>query len=299
MRFEKLLCAKAPFRLDLTAWVLRRRPDNKIDQWDGQAYQRAFLVEGRVVETSVSQVGPDTLCARVSDPGIEVESILTRVLALNADMQPFYDLARSDDRLNGLALRFQGVHPPRFASVFEAIVNAVCCQQLSLTVGLRILTAISEEYGKRSESGLFTFPEPEDLAAASYDRLRQLKLSSAKSATLISVGEAFASGSLTETELEALPDAEVVERLCQLKGIGRWSAEYALLRGLGRTHLFPGDDVGARGRLQKWLGLEEKLDYQKVHDLLLGWREFGGLVYFHMLLAGLDESGVLQMPPAR
>jgi DNA-3-methyladenine glycosylase II len=57
-------------------------------------------------------------------------------------------------------------------------------------------------------------------------------------------------------DLEAfdLNDAGAVTRLLELRGVGRWTAEYVLLRGLGRTHIFPGDDVGARNNLQRWLG---------------------------------------------
>jgi DNA-3-methyladenine glycosylase II len=58
-------------------------------------------------------------------------------------------------------------------------------------------------------------------------------------------------------DLEALSDlndADAVTRLSELRGVGRWTAEYVFLRGLGRTHIFPGDDVGARNNLQRWLG---------------------------------------------
>jgi DNA-3-methyladenine glycosylase II len=48
-----------------------------------------------------------------------------------------------------------------------------------------------------------------------------------------------------------------------LKGVGRWSAEYALLRGLGRWSVFPGDDIGARRHLKNWLQLDEPLNYEE------------------------------------
>lgn len=63
-----------------------------------------------------------------------------------------------------------------------------------------------------------------------------------------------------------------------------------MLRGLGRTHIFPGDDVGARKRLEKRLGLRKSLDYRGVSRVLRAWRDFGGLIYFHMLLDGLAEK---------
>ena len=52
------------------------------------------------------------------------------------------------------------------------------------------------------------------------------------------LGQAFASGAITDQELTSLADDEVVEQLTQIKGIGRWSADIALLRGLARLTLF-------------------------------------------------------------
>ena len=68
------------------------------------------------------------------------------------------------------------------------------------------------------------------------------------------LARSVAEGHLDLEGLATLPDGEAIDRLCGLRGVGRWTAEYVLLRGLGRTHVFPGDDVGARNNLQRWLG---------------------------------------------
>jgi DNA-3-methyladenine glycosylase II len=49
--------ALPPFRLDLTVWALRRRPDNAVDLWDGHTYRRALMLEGRTVEVAAVQDG--------------------------------------------------------------------------------------------------------------------------------------------------------------------------------------------------------------------------------------------------
>ena len=94
-----------------------------------------------------------------------------------------------------------------------------------------------------------------------------------------------------------LPDDEAVKYLCELRGVGRWSAEYVLLRGLGRTHVFPGDDVGARNNLQRWLRLAKPLNYERVRRVLARWDGYAGLIYFHLLLDRLTESGNLIETP--
>ena len=100
---------------------------------------------------------------------------------------------------------------------------------------------------------------------------------------------------LTVWTLRRRPDNAVDRwRLRGLRGVGRWTAEYVLLRGLGRTTIFPGDDVGARNNLQRWLQLAGPLDYEGVQRTLARWQRFGGLIYFHLLLDRLEEAGHLQ-----
>jgi DNA-3-methyladenine glycosylase II len=84
-----------------------------------------------------------------------------------------------------------------------------------------------------------------------------------------------------------------VARLRGLRGVGRWTAEYVLLRGLGRTHVFPGDDVGARNNLGRWLGLSSALDYDGVRRAVAAWHPYAGLVYFHLLMDRLASRGDL------
>jgi DNA-3-methyladenine glycosylase II len=95
-----------------------------------------------------------------------------------------------------------------------------------------------------------------------------------------------------------LDDRAALAALLRLRGVGRWSAEYALLRGLGRLHVFPGDDVGARNNLARWLGRPGPLDYAGVQSAVHRWQPFAGVVYFHLLLANLAEHGTLPESPA-
>jgi DNA-3-methyladenine glycosylase II len=81
---------------------------------------------------------------------------------------------------------------------------------------------------------------------------------------MIELARSVAPRRLDLDELENLDDAAAVARLRSLRGVGRWTAEYVLLRGLGRLHVFPGDDIGARNNLQRWLGILEPLDYDGV-----------------------------------
>jgi DNA-3-methyladenine glycosylase II len=64
-----------------------------------------------------------------------------------------------------------------------------------------------------------------------------------------------------------MSNEQIVEQLSSIRGIGRWSAEYALLRGFGRIDTFPGDDIGAQNNLERLFHLDKKPDYAEVKKL--------------------------------
>lgn len=100
------------------------------------------------------------------------------------------------------------------------------------------------------DSPLCAFPRASDIASLRPHDLRALGFSSSKSSALLELASRVESG----LDLEALADLDddrAIEQLQTLRGVGRWTAEYVLLRGLGRLELFPGDDVGARTNLAR------------------------------------------------
>ena len=137
------------------------------------------------------------------------------------------------------------------------------------------------------------FPLPADILRLSPDSLRRLGFSLAKARSLLELAQAAEAGQLEREELNKLNDDRVLGLLMSLRGIGRWTAEYALLRGLGRIDVFPGDDVGARNRLAQWLGRDGPMDYESVRRAVRQWNPYSGFVYFHLLLKGLAESKAL------
>ncbi len=286
-------------------WVLRRRPENAIDRWDGRCYRRALALGSGAVEVAVTQTGPPetprlrvTVAGERTGPGTRpaVTAALERLLGLRIDLTEFERFAACDARLGPLARRFRGMKPPRFPTVFECLVNAIACQQVTLTLGIRLLARLAETYGPDMGGGEVparAFPRPDDLARRKPEELRPLGFSRQKARAMIDLACAIAERRLDPEAMATESDEIVVDRLCRLRGVGRWTAEYVLLRGLGRLHVFPGDDVGARNNLQRWLKAPASLDYEGVHQALAPWQTYAGLIYFHLLLDRLAEIGVL------
>ena len=294
-----------PFRLDLTAWALRRRPSNVIDRWDGEMYRRVLVMNGNPVEVAVRQSGPPhsprirvSLTGRrmASDVKALTRTSLERLLGLQINLAEFYRLAEVDPKLGVLAQRFRGLKPPRFPTIFEALANAIACQQMSLSLGILLLSRITENFGVAVEGAAGTahaFPRPEDLAGLEPTAFRKLGFSYHKGRSLVDLARACVEGRANLEWLANLNNEASVERLLEFRGVGRWSAEYVLLRGLGRLNVYPGDDVGARNSLRYWLKLRKPLDYDGVRRVTAKWQPYAGFVYFHTLLDRLDAAGHL------
>lgn len=294
-----------PFRLDLTAWALRRRPDNLVDRWDGQTYARVLVLEGKPVEVEIAQIGSSVrprLRVTATGPGVTrgmrriLANCVERMLGTRIDLRGFYRLARKQPELGDLVRRFRGLKPPRFPTVYESLLCAFACQQVSLVVGVLLLNRLAENYGLAVEKNggrTCAFPRPQDLAAVSLEALGKLGFSRQKARAIIELSLAVTAGRLDLEKLVELDGDTLLERLHAIRGVGRWSAEYVSLRGFGRLHVFPGDDVGAQNKLQRYLGLNRPPDYKTVHRQLIQWGPYAGLIYFHLLLHGLAEKGYL------
>lgn len=295
-----------PFSLELTVWALRRRPYNRVDRWDGKTYSRILVLDGSAVKMSVAQEGgierPKlgvTAFSEVFGPEVvksKITSMLEKMFSLGKDFKEFYSLSEIDKRIGPLVKCFTGMRPPRFPTVFEALVNAISCQQVSLDLGIILLNRLSHSYGVPFGDGdgtLHAFPRPEDLAGLSPEDFKKLGFSRNKGRAIIELSEKVINGEAEVERLEGMKDTGIYQYLLKIRGVGRWSAEYALLRGLGRLNVFPGDDVGAQRNLQNFMGLKDRPDYEKIKRITSRWQPYAGFIYFHFLLDKLKTRGYL------
>ncbi len=297
----------APYRLDFTVWALRRQAHNRMDGWESETYRRVWRYRDGWLKVRLWQThgDPDPLLEGEIYQGPQderavswVREQLTWMLGLDRDLTPFCAIAATDSRLASMAARYRGLRPPRFASLFEGLVNAVACQQLSLHLGITLLNRLSKlcgvEAGEMDQ--VYPFPDPCSLLQLEVTALRDLGFSHQKVAALRALAEEAAAGGLEREDWQDLPNGEAVQRLLRLRGIGRWSGEYVLLRALGRLDVFPGDDVGARKSLSHWLEENGRMDYARVANRLRQWKPYAGMVYFLLLMRRLEGEDRVRGP---
>jgi DNA-3-methyladenine glycosylase II len=128
-------------------------------------------------------------------------------------------------------------------------------------------------------------PAAGELAAVDQGTLRGLGLSWRKAATVLDLAQRFSDGRLSETELRELPDQEVIKRLTEVKGIGAWTVQGALLIALQRPDVIRTDDLALRHAIQARYGLDHLPDAAQVADLAQRWRPYRSLASSLLLAA--------------
>jgi DNA-3-methyladenine glycosylase II len=136
---------------------------------------------------------------------------------------------------------FCALVPEKRGSPFQSLVQAVAHQQLNGTAANTILTRFKKLFPGRK------FPRPEDLAKVTDEQIRACGFSFAKIKSIRDIAEKALSGVIpTSREIVALSDDEIVERLTEVRGVGRWTVEMLLIFQLGRLDVLPADDFGVR-----------------------------------------------------
>lgn len=98
------------------------------------------------------------------------------LLGLNRNLHDFYQITQHDPQLNHLVCQFKGLKPPRFPTIFEALANAISCQQISLDAGLQIQNRLTEFLGirlKEKEQVLYAFPQVQAVANCTASELKK------------------------------------------------------------------------------------------------------------------------------
>ena len=135
--------------------------------------------------------------------------------------------------------------PEMRRSPFQSLVQAVAHQQLHGTAANTILGRFQKLFPGRK------FPRPEDLASVTDEQIRACGFSFAKIRAIRDIAEKTLSGVVpTSREIKKLSDLEIITRLTEVRGVGRWTVEMLLIFQLGREDVLPVDDFGVRAGFQ-------------------------------------------------
>ena len=206
-------------------------------------------------------------------------------------------LSQADPVLAGV-IRTVGpclLEPEAACHPFQTLARAIAHQQLNGTAANTILGRLIQSCGQGQ------FPTPQQVAAASTDSLRAAGFSFAKVAALRDLAEkTLASVVPDAATLRQLSDGEIIERLTQVRGVGRWTVEMLLIFQLGRPDVLPVDDFGVQAGFRAAYGLARMPRPKAIAAWGERWKPYRSTAAWYLWRAlELKRLGTLPLPSVR
>lgn len=199
---------------------------------------------------------------------------------LNRDLRPFYQLASKDQLLSEIVSSHRGLRIVGVNDLFEALCWAIMGQQISLHVAYSLKQKLVTTFGESlifEEKEYWLFPTPEKIASISLEDLRELSFTQRKAEYLLGVAQLMTEASLIRQRIENLALEQMEKELVAIRGIGKWSANYVMMRCFRHPDAFPLADVGLHNALKKILNQDEKptmLEIEAMAENWIGWRSY-------------------------
>lgn len=189
-----------------------------------------------------------------------------------------------------LEIRSEGTH-------FDALLRSIIYQQLSGKAAATIHARLKALFGDRA-------PTPAELLSASDEQLRGVGLSRQKLSYLRDLAGKVESGvvPLSADAIDHLGDDEIVERLVQVKGIGRWTVQMFLIFRLGRPDVLPDLDLGIQNAIRRAYRMRKQPGPKDVLRIGSKWRPHASVASWYLwrsLDAGREQNAATTRRPRR
>lgn len=223
------------------------------------------------------------------------EQALTYLFNLNFPLTSFYRQIETDPSMTKIAHQLYGLKNPTTPTVFEALVDSIVEQQISIKVARTIEERLCKKFGDKVEIGgqiYFAYPSPQNIKAACISDIRGVGLSQRKAEYIYGAAELIADGKL---DLEAMKNQQdpqaIIEELDEIKGIGVWTAELTMLRGMQRLDALPADDFGIRRVISTYYRGGVSIKAAEARAIAEAWGKWKGLAAFYLIIA--EVKGVV------
>ena len=253
---------------------------------DGALHPYEVRWNGSVDDARLVVSAPTSRSPRVRE-AITYE--VRRIFGLDFDLPGFYRMAKADGVLADLTSTLYGMRPTLAPGGLEMLVGSIIAQQVNLTFAFTLRARLVRRYGEAVVIGgqtVHAFPEAPTLARLRVASVRAMQFSTRKAEYIRDVARAVTQGRLDLTALAQASNAEVIEQLTALRGLGRWTADWYMARCLGRGDACPAGDLAVRKVFDHHYGRGRTLTEEAIRRRARGWGDYQS-VAIHYLLVGM------------
>lgn len=294
-----------PFDFELSATIFSDG-DSQIRKYEKGRFWQVISVHSKLLLAIVTSTGT------VNDPELLVklesyektsrsdkeraEEIIYTLFNLDFDLKPFYEQSKTDSVMAQLTRKLRGLKSPTTPTVFEALIDSIVEQQISLNIANKMEERLIKTFGgvlSLDKGVYYAFPTPQKLASASVHKLRSCGLSQRKAEYIRDVSKMIIDGKLNLEKLKDHEDAnDIITELDRIRGIGTWTAELTMVRGMQKLEAFPADDLGLRRVIARYYSNDREISSEEARRIAERWGKWKGLAGFYLIMAAATDAHI-------
>ena len=274
----------ARYRIQETLAFQGRDPESASETVGRTAFRKCLEIDAKPAILSISVDDGIAICHTDAKNVFAAHGVVIRMLGFDCDPAGF-ERAHADDELLGAVVRRQpGLRVPLASDGWEALAWAVIGQQISLRAAVRFRREMIATFGEKHESGMVAHPNARRIAELEPAALVRLRFPAFKAEYLVSAARAFASGAIRlSREWSAL---HLAREMRAVRGIGAWTIQYSLLRGIGFADCLPASDAGLMRGLGRLIGVRP--EETAVREMMAKYAPFRSLATYHVWRTGKE-----------
>jgi DNA-3-methyladenine glycosylase II len=216
------------------------------------------------------------------DSRIQAAQYVWELFDLNRDLKSFYGIAIKDSILAPLITSHFGLRIIGLPDLFEALCWAIMGQQINLSFAYTLKRRFVENFGEKfifQNKTYWLFPTPDRIDQLDITDLTNLQFTTRKAEYILGIAKLLSTGLLTKEEL-LRTDAQ--QRLLDIRGVGKWTADYVRMKCLLDPSAFPIADVGLHNAIKLQLGMDKKPTLEEIKAMALHWKGWEGYATFYL-----------------
>lgn len=286
-----------PFNSELTLNLFAHGDKQIRFYGNGQFHQVLRIYDNLVLVnlTSEGSINEPTIKVTLRSNGAlstkdvsKAQETIRYIFNLDLNLSSFYEDVKTDLVMNKITQLLRGLKSPTTQTVFEAFVDSIVEQQISIKVANLIEAKLTKKFGDAlSLAGevYYAYPVPQTLASASVEEIRSCGLSQKKAEYIKGASTLISEKSLDLEGLKSKTSEQVITELDEIRGIGIWTAELTMLRGMKMFDAFPADDFGIRRVISTYYRNGEAITSAEARKIAQGWGSWKGLAAYYLIVA--------------
>jgi DNA-3-methyladenine glycosylase II len=282
------------FSFDLSCSFLERSPRELLHKVKDKTVYKALRIADRKILFSIREKEGALLIEFLNynptdKERIKISNYVEEWFDLKTDLKPFYKKFKQDDLIGSLIKNFYGYRIVGQPDLFESLIWAVLGQQINLSFAYTLKQRFVEQFGDSIpflNEKHYLFPTLEVVSKLNPDQLLSLQFSRQKANYTIGIAQAFAKGDVSKEQLINLTLEQGKEKLMKIKGIGNWTANYALMKTFNYPDAFPLEDAGLHNAIKILKGMKAKPSPEQVKRIFKkykGWEAYATLYLWKSL----------------